>query len=371
MKKTSMIIHKWLGIALSLWLLLVTITGTLLLYKNDLLTLQYPQLAEFEHGAQRATQQQAIDIMQSDAMSDDARYVFVPTDLHPWIEAIEESGARGYYSTDGELLVHREKYGDWISWFVEFHHHLLLNDLGNELQGIFGLLALLVFITGLIKWWPKGKWQKRDLGVTFSRPGKKRWGQTLWQSHRTLGVVLLVPMLILTFTGTAMIYSQAFRTALIATFPQHDREPVDYSAMIEQQNMGAQQLPADWHTRLEQVAMILPDVRPVMVYLNSDKLRMKQPEEWHPNGRTYVSFHPNTSQISEVTNYRDQNLGTKISHTFYALHIAEVGGISYFSIAVVSSIALIWICISGVWFWLWCRHKKQIATRKKNIKNTK
>ncbi|GEM_PF-496974 len=367
MKKFSMMIHKWLGLALSLWLLLVTITGTVLLYKNDLLVLTYPQLEQ----SQKATQQQAIDIMQSGAMSEESRYVFVPTELHPWVEAIEASGDRAYYSTEGELLVQRSKYGDWISWFVEFHHHLLLNDIGEELQGIFGLLTLLIFITGLIKWWPKGKWQKRDLGVTFSRPGKKRWGQTLWQSHRTLGVVLLVPMLILVVTGTAMIYSQAFNQALNTTFPQHHREPVDYTSMIEEQNQASKDLPADWATRLQQVSTVLPELRPVMVYLNSDKLRMKQPEEWHPNGRSYVSFHPNTSQISEVTNYRDQTLGTKISQTFYALHIAEVGGLTYFTIAVISGIAMVWITVSGFWFWLWCRNKKKHAKNKASQKEKK
>lgn len=361
MKKISMIIHRWLGLALSLWLLLVTITGTLLLYKNDLLILQYPQLEQ----TRVTTQQQAIDVMQSDAISEEARYVFVPTDLHPWLEVIEESGARAYYSADGELLVHREPHGDWINWFIEFHHHLLLNDLGNELQGVFGLLALVIFITGLIKWWPKGKWQKRDFRVTLSLPKKKRWGQTLWQSHRTLGVVLFLPMLVLIITGTAMIYSQAFKTGLVTVFPQQHREPVDYSSMIERQNKLSQHLPADWTTRLKQVSTVLPDVRPVMVYLNSDKLRMKQPEEWHPNGRTYVTFHPKTSQISEIVNYRDQNLGTKISQTFYALHIGEVGGLTYFSIAVLSGIALIWICISGVWFWFWWRSKRKASLNKK------
>lgn len=359
-----MLIHKWLGLALSLWLLLVTITGTILLYKNDLLVLTYPQLEQ----SKQATQQEAIDIIQSGLMSPDSRYVFVPTDLHPWVEAIEVSGDRAYYSTEGELLVQRLKYGDWISWFVEFHHHLLLDGVGEELQGIFGLLTILILITGLIKWWPKGKWQKRDLGITFSRPGKKRWGQTLWQSHRTLGVVLLIPIVILVFTGTAMIYSQAFNSGLNSVFPQHHRQPVDYAPIIEKQNQVAQNLPSDWTTRLQQVSTVLPDLRPVMIYVNSDKLRMKQPEEWHPNGRSYVSFHPNTSQISEITNYRDQTLGTKISQTFYALHIAEVGGLMYFSIAVISGIALVWITVSGFWFWLWCRAKQKLAKQKRRLK---
>lgn len=356
-----MTIHKWLGIFLSLWLLLITLTGTVLLYKNDLLELQYPQLEQSE----RANQKQAINIMQSGVMTEDERYVFVPTELHPWVEAIDGDGGRHYYSIEGELLLHRAQYGDWISWFIEFHHHLLLDDIGEELQGIFGLLTLVIFITGLIKWWPKGRWKKRDLGVTFSRPTKKKWGQTLWQSHRTLGVVLFLPMFLLILTGVAMIYSSAFGVGLNFLFPQHTEETVDYQTKIVEQNKKAEGLTANWNTRIKEAQKIMPEIRPIMVYLNSDRLRVRQPEEWHPNGRSYVSFHPETSQISKVTNYRNQTLGTKLAQKVYPLHIAEVGGLTYFTLAVLSGIALIWICISGVWFWLWCRAKKKSGKNKK------
>ncbi|WP_343990248.1 PepSY-associated TM helix domain-containing protein [Kangiella japonica] len=360
-KKISTKIHKWLGIALSLWLFLVTLTGTLLLYKNELLKLQYPQLEQQD----KANQQQAIRVLESGALSEQERYAFVPTDLHPWIESIDDNRGRLYYSPEGDLLLHRPRYGDWISWFVEFHHHLLLDDFGEELQGILGLLALIVMITGLIKWWPKGRFKKRDIAITFSRPTKKKWGQTLWQSHRSLSVVLFLPMLLLVLTGIGMIYSASFNSGLNILFPQVPKTVVNYKSQLEEQHKRAERLPSDWLTRIREMQKLLPDAQTIMIYLDRDRLRLKLPEEWHPNGRSYVGFVPGTSKLSEVVDYRNQTLGTKLSHKIYPLHIGEVGGWLYFSLVVISGVSLLWVCLSGVWFWLWCRAKKKNRKTKK------
>lgn len=360
MKNISMTIHKWLGLVLSLWLLLITFTGTALLFKNDLLQWQYPQLEQDG----RATQKQALKILESDAVSSIAKYSFAPTDLHPWVEVIDQQDARLYYSKQGKLLLSREEYGDWISWFVQFHHHLLLDETGEDIQGILGLLTIVIFITGLIKWWPKGRFQKRDLSVTMARPGKKKWGQTLWQSHRTLGVILFLPMLLLILTGIGMIYYAAFNTGLNAIFPQHSTETRDYAPLIEAQNERSAGLADDWVTRSDQVASLMPDIRTIMVYHDQDRLRLRQPEQWHPNGRSYVSFRAGTSQITSITDSRNETLGTQISQKIYPLHIASVGGLSYLTVATISGVSLIWVCISGFWFWLWCRKKKKSVIKK-------
>lgn len=340
---------------LSLWLFLVSLTGTILLYKNNLLELQYPQLEQ----TVRANQQQAIRVLQSGSLAEQERYAFVPTELHPWVETIDDGGGRSYYSTEGDLLLHRAQYGDWISWFIEFHHHLLLDDFGKDLQGILALLTLLVMVTGLIKWWPKGRFKKRDIAITLSAPTQKRWGQTLWQSHRSLGVVLFLPMLLLMLTGAGMIYSSSFRAGLNFLFPQAPETIINYQSQIEEQNKRAEQLPADWLTRVNEMQRLLPDVQTIMLYLDSDRLRLKQPEEWHPNGRSYARFVAGTSKISEIVDYRNQTLGIKLSQKIYPLHIGEVGGWAYFSLVVISGLSLIWICLSGIWFWVWCRNKKK------------
>lgn len=337
------ILHKWLGLALSLWLLLIALTGTLLLFKTELLQLTYPQL----NLSAIPTQQEAAKVFDQNP----ANYAFLPSDYHPWIETVDDEGTHRYYSAEGELLLSRSAMGDWIEWMVEFHHHLFLHELGKELQGIFGIGCLFLIFSGLIKWWPRKRWSKKDFSIRLSKPGQKQWGQTLWQSHRTFGVVLFFPILIVVATGTAMIYSSAVGTALKALFPlQGEERPVIGIPTLSS---------ASWQERFAVAEVIMPEARPKLISWTSSSMRMTQPEEWHKNGRTRIAFDPETHQVTEWTNIREQTLGYRLAQKVYPLHIANIGGNTYLTLIFLSGVALILLSVTGVWFWSWYQQKRK------------
>lgn len=337
------ILHKWLGLALSLWLLLIALTGTLLLFKTELLQLTYPQL----NLPAIPSQEQAAKVFDQHT----ANYGFVPSDYHPWIEIVDDHGARHYYSGDGELLVSRAAMGDWIEWMVEFHHHLFLHELGNEIQGVFGIACLLLIFSGLIKWWPRKRWSKKDFSIRLSKPSQKQWGQTLWQSHRTFGVILFLPIFIAVATGTAMIYSGAVRTTMQTLFPQEgqERQSVDIPTVKS----------SSWQERFAAAKTVMPEASPKLISWASNSMRMAQPEEWHKNGRTRIAFDPETYQITEWTNIREQTLGYRLAQKVYPLHIANIGGNTYLTLIFLSGLALILLSVTGVWFWVWYRQKRK------------
>lgn len=335
------ILHKWLGLALSLWLLLIALTGTLLLFKTELLQLQYSQL----NLPAIPSQVEAAKVFDQYP----ANYGFLPSELHPWIETVDDDGTRHYYSAEGELLLSRPAMGDWIEWMVEFHHHLFLHELGKEIQGIFGIGSLLLIFSGLIKWWPRKRWSKRDFSIRLSRPSQKQWGQTLWQSHRTFGVILFFPILIAVATGTAMMYSSAVGSAMQTLFPQQGEE----RASIDIPVLNS----ASWQERFTAAEVIMPEARPKLISWASNSMRMTQPEEWHKNGRTRIAFDPETHQITEWTNIREQTLGYRLAQKVYPLHIANIGGNTYLTLITLSGLALILLSVTGVWFWVWYRRR--------------
>lgn len=338
------ILHKWLGLALSLWLLLIAVTGSLLLFKTELLQLTYPQL----NLPETPSQKQAAQIFDQHP----ANYGFLPSEYHPWVETVDDQGSHHYYSAEGELLLSRPAMSDWIDWMVEFHHHLFLHDLGKELQGIFGIGCLLLIFSGLIKWWPRKRWSKKDFSIRLSKPSEKLWGQTLWQSHRTFGVILFVPILIAVATGTAMMYSTVVGSALKTLFPQEG----EVRPVVEVPTVKS----ASWQERFAVAEVIMPEARPKLISWASNSMRMTQPEEWHKNGRTRIAFDPQTHQITEWTNIREQTLGYRLAQKVYPLHIANIGGNTYLTLIFLSGLALIMLSATGVWFWVWCRQKRRV-----------
>lgn len=119
--------------------MLVALTGTLLLYRVELLQLSYPQL----NFAQWPTQQQATQILDTYTEG----YAYLPRKANPWLEVVLPDGTRHYYNGAGERILERPYLGDLVSIMVAFHHNLLLNEFGKDLLGYLGLAALVISIT--------------------------------------------------------------------------------------------------------------------------------------------------------------------------------------------------------------------------------
>ncbi|MDN7125620.1 PepSY-associated TM helix domain-containing protein [Pseudidiomarina terrestris] len=331
-------VHKWLGLTLSLWVVLVSLTGTLLLYKTELLQLQYPELrlAEVPSTADAA---RVFDRFQ-------AGYAYLPRADKPWIEVVDAEGVTHYFDAAGSAVLARPHLGDWISWFVEFHHHLLLDELGKDLMGIFGLLSLLLVIAGMVRWWPRN-WSWRVFSVRWHGPRSRQFRATLWQLHRTSGVLALVPVAVLLLTGTAIMYAATVNSTLTAMFPQTQTRPTAELPTASATN---------WQQRFAIAERFWPDQKPRLVYLQANaegayRMRLKYSDEWHPNGRSYLTFAAQGPLIS-ADDVRNKALGFQLSQLIYPLHVAAVGGIIWLLVTLLGGLVLMLLPVTGVWFWV-------------------
>lgn len=335
-------VHKWLGLTLALWMVLVSLTGTLLLYKTELLQLQYPQL--------RTTTMPSV--AEAAAVYDrfSAGHAFLPRADKPWVEVVDVEGTTFYFDSAGNELLARPMLGDWISWMVEFHHHLLLHELGKDIMGILGLLSLVLVVAGVVRWWPR-HWSWRVLSVRFVRPNQRQFMATLWQLHRSSGVIFIVPIAVLLITGTAIMYAAAVSSGLDKLLPQ--AEPVQVQPFPEQ-------TAANWQERLHIAAQYWPDQAPRLVYLTPTeqgdyRIRLQHTEEWHPNGRSYLVFAEQGPLLS-ADDVRGKSLGFQLSQMIYPLHVAAVGGVMWLSATLLGGLVLVLLPITGFWFW-WRRRR--------------
>jgi len=307
--------HRWLGLTLSLWLLLMAVSGSLLLYKNDLLQIFYPQL----------NLAQPVEMTTAAAILDQFNngYALMPTADRPWLEVVNADKTHFYYDANGNLLLEP------------------LNELGKDILGILGLLSLALIGTGLIRWWPRRGSFRRALSVRFFNPFTKRGSQTLWQLHRFIGAVLFVPVTIVLITGTAIMYAAPVKSALIFLLPftQSIETPVPPSMAAD-----------NWQQRLELAKQALPTAEARLLYLEELRIRAKHANEWHPNGRNYIEF-SETGEVSQVIDERETALGNQVSNMIYPTHVASVGGAFYLFIVLLSGLGLIVLPVSGLWFY--------------------
>lgn len=316
----------------------------MLLYKVELLQLTHPQLRL----QQLPTEQTAAQVF--DRYNDG--YAYMPRAENPWLEVVRPDGTRHYYNAIGERILERPYLSDLVGIMVEFHHHLLLEDLGKELLGYIGIAGLILLITGILRWWPR-HWSRRLLTIRWAWPWQRGFAAALFQVHKAVGSIIFLPVLVGVVTGTAIMYPQAVSTSLTALAPQKQPQPVLLNEAHEREPVS------NWLERIELARQTLPEHQPEVVSFSNLSLRMTFPGEWHPNGRSHVQFNAETGRISSVYDLRYDIKGYQISQMIYPVHIAAVGGLPWLMVVLLGGLALIILPLSGIYFWCWRHYKKR------------
>ena len=117
-------IHLWAGIALGLYILVVCLSGSILVYRNELYTYFSPE-------------------------------------------------------TDGPLPL-----GFQITaWLLRLHDNLLFGQTGRRVNGFGAMAVLLLCITGAVIWWPGMRSWRRSLTIEW----RSNWKRVNWTLHSALG----------------------------------------------------------------------------------------------------------------------------------------------------------------------------------------
>ena len=66
-----------------------------------------------------------------------------------------------WFSADGTRVIRSAPWGGYLmSWLYELHANLLIDETGRQIAGWSGFVILVLLITGVMAWWPRGSWRK-------------------------------------------------------------------------------------------------------------------------------------------------------------------------------------------------------------------
>jgi uncharacterized iron-regulated membrane protein len=181
-------VHLWSGIALGLYIFLMSVTGGVLVYRNELY---------------RATEREPIVSKGSGPRLTDDQLAETAGRLYPGYrvgnigrarnpdQAVNVSLRRGKQVKDrlfdprsGSDLGDTVSTGYWlVSELLDLHDNLFAGPTGRKVNGAGAVAMLALAITGLVVWWPGSKTWRRSL--TLHRGvGWKRWN---WHLHSMIG----------------------------------------------------------------------------------------------------------------------------------------------------------------------------------------
>ena len=336
-------LHRWTGGLIGLVLALLGLSGTILLYEH--LWIGLPGSGDPLRGDLSTVAATTEKLM---AMPGAQGIIFADEGfgLHR-LRLGKEAGA--YASQSGEIV------SRWVSqwerpelWIFDFHHHLFAGDSGEWVIGIAGLVGTFFVVTGIILWWRTRKtfrfrlWPKR-----MSRPA-------IVMHHRDLGVIAAPLLLISVVTGTMMIF-RPFALGVVAPFG-----PVAETAKaLEPPKFkgGALADKPDYKAMLTEARRRFPDAEFRILSLprkdgDPISLRMKQPAEWLPNGRTSIALDAATGKVLAARDALKLPSGAQAFNMAFPIHASKVGGWPWRILMTVSGLAMMMLGSFTVWsFW--------------------
>jgi uncharacterized iron-regulated membrane protein len=345
---TLRLIHRWIGLFVALPIVLVSISGGLLVFRDSYYRARWPIVATPATSAEHARQPDVMAAIES-TFGEQVRTIKFPragvNAFHVYLTREREALVD---PRSGEVIATWHWRDDPAAFLFQLHAHLLMGARGEVLNGYLALVLLFISVSGLVLWYPR---RRAAFKLRHAVPAGLS-SAALLKSHAASGVILLLPIALFAATGVGLVFYEQVGSAAERLLNSTEAE-VPTAAVAPRTDAARTR----WTTLLEAARTALPESGPTMCYPGrGDNVvftcRKRLPGEWHPNGRSYVLIDPYTADVLQTIDARAQGAGTRAMHALYPLHAAKTGGFWLAALAVITGIGLGWLAIGGTWTYL-------------------
>ena len=180
--------HLWSGVAIGLYILMITVAGSVLIYSNELFRAATPRPIISKGSGPRLTDDQLRQIATRlyagyrVVRLSRARDLDQAVDL--WLRRGDDIKKRQFDPRSGSDLGDSVPTGiRLVSNLIDLHDNLLAGPTGRKVNGVGAIAALVLAATGLVIWWPGIRTWRRSL--TLGRSAG--WKGLTWRLHSVIG----------------------------------------------------------------------------------------------------------------------------------------------------------------------------------------
>ena len=191
LRKALFQIHLWSGIGIGIYVVLISISGSILVFRNELFEFFTAKPITVEAVGNRLTedelQEKALQLYPAYDVSqffENPKYPQRAIEI--WLVSKGGSGQvqRLFDPYTGKDLGNSVPYGiRMVSWMTDFHINLLTGDTGRAANGAGAVLWTMLGISGCVVWWPGIQSWRRSVKLTRN-VGWKRFN---WDLHSCVG----------------------------------------------------------------------------------------------------------------------------------------------------------------------------------------
>jgi uncharacterized iron-regulated membrane protein len=388
-------LHRWVGLTMAMFLLIVGLTGSLLAFNSELERVFTPQLfAKPRPGV--AALDLATLTTRAEALALQGRVTGVtltePDQASVSFEARENPATGQPYDLGfTELFVDpwtseelgRRKRGDLsqgavnlMPFIYDLHWRLALGDIGQWVLGIVALIWTIDCFVAFYLTLPHtltAFWRRwKPAWLIKRRAGFYRLNFDL---HRAGGLWLWAMLFIFAWSSVMMDWRPAYEFVTKAVFS-------DYRSPSYPLPRSASEKPAlDWRAALARGERLISEQAALHDFTAGEPLSLSYVKEANAyyyevrgsrdlferspkGGGTFVTFDGDSGALIELSQPTGEHAGNTVESWLYALHMARVFGLPYRIFVSLLGLAIVMLSVTGVYIW-W----KKRQARKKAISN--
>lgn len=205
-------VHLWSGIALGLYIFVISVTGSTLVYWNELYRAATPEPILSKSSGSRLSDAQITSAAQSAYPG--SRVVKISRAKNPdQAVAINlQLGNRTKYRlfdprTGADLGDSVTSGMRLVNFILDLHDNLLAGPRGRAMNGMGALAVLAVVFTGIVVWWPGRKTWRRSLTLHAG----VGWKRTIWHLHSMVGFWTFAFVVVFGLSGLYLCFPDRFQ----------------------------------------------------------------------------------------------------------------------------------------------------------------
>lgn len=389
-KKKLLWLHKWLGLLSGLVVLIVSLTGCLTVFQDELQLMTHPE--KFFIEKQNFQPSQTIALSQLISIAERklnpgqkiSRVDIFPQNNRTWIFRAIKTNKEAFFYSDfftyykrvfvnpytGNVQVVENTKANFFQIVLQLHMNLLLGKkYGHVIVGFSTIFFAVLCLTGIVLWWPK-KWKPKTIKNSFSINFKAKSKRLNYDLHKVLGFYSLLLALLFAFTGLVFAFP-AFKEMVSNQLNSFDSK--------EKQQLSLPSIPQTAATVLDNglnyVLAHHPNADQLSIRIEKDISEPQDIQVRIEKNRTGVFywyyFNQKSGQVEELKTSDNLQLGSRVTSLNYDLHVGSIGGIYTKVLAFFAALACASLPVTGFIIWLNKYNKAKLRKVKVNVGSLK
>jgi len=202
LRKALFQVHLWTGIVLGLYVFVISVSGSAIVFRNELYKAIWPGPRMVAIGSHRLTHNELRDAARRAYPQYQLRWIWDAKQPNQaaeiWMDRKGHKKQRLFDPYTGLDLGESRPYSiQLIAWLIDLHVNLLAGDRGRLINGACAVIVLALAFSGAVLWWPGTERWRRSLTVHTT----SNWKLFNWELHNAIGFWMLPIVIMFGFVG--------------------------------------------------------------------------------------------------------------------------------------------------------------------------